>query len=110
MPERVTVRRWVFAGDESRIEDSHHTTFQPRLPEQRGSTPDREKQADDHEKPHPSGAIDGVRHVFGGLTASVLPPGQPVADEKRETEGQDQLWHQILEVEEVTHRWHRNPE
>jgi hypothetical protein len=41
---------------------------------------------------------------------SVPPPGEAVADEQRQPEPDDQLWKQVLEVEDVAHFGHANPE
>lgn len=45
------------------------------------------------------GVFDSLRR----LTASVLPPGKPVADDQCQAQGEDQLGKEVLEVEYVAH-------
>ena len=40
----------------------------------------------------------------------MLPPGEPVAHDQGQTEPNDQLRQQVLDVEEVAHAGHANPE
>lgn len=71
----------------------------PVLREEGDRTPNDEDEADNHEKGDPARAICRVRHAFGSLTLSILPPGEAVPDDERSTQRQDELRQQVLEVE-----------
>ena len=73
------------------------------LGEQRDRSPGRHQDSDDHEKGDTTHPELGVLHSRRGLSLAMAPPGEPVADEEGETETEDQLREQVLEVEDVAH-------
>jgi hypothetical protein len=73
------------------------------LGEQRDGSPGRHQDSDDHEKGNPTRPIFGVFHPRRSLSLTMPPPGEAVADEESETETDDQLREQVLEVEDVAH-------
>jgi hypothetical protein len=64
-------------------------------------SPHGEHDSHHDQEDHPSGSVPGTFHSFGRLSLTVLPPGQSVTDDQGQTDCQDHLRQQILEVEYV---------
>ena len=80
------------------------------LGEQRDGPPDRHQDSDDHEKSNATGPIVGALDSGRRPPLAMSPPGKPVAHEKGEPQPDDELGEQVLEVEDVAHSGHANPE
>lgn len=71
--------------------------------QQSGQAPHGEQHANGHQKDHPARPVLSVLDSLWRLTSSMFPPGEAVANEEREPEGQDQFREQVLDVEEIAH-------
>jgi len=80
------------------------------LGEQRDGSPGRHEDSNHDEEGNTTRSIFGVLDSRRGLALAIPPPGEPIADEKGEAETHDQLGEQVLEVEDVAHSGHANPE
>ena len=71
--------------------------------EERHHPPDSHHQPDDDEEADPSRAVGSLLDPVRCGPPAMLPPGEAVADEHRQSEGDDQFGEEALHVEDVVH-------
>lgn len=73
------------------------------LGEQGHCSPDGHHHANNHEESHPARPILGRFDPHRRLSATVFPPGEPIADKEGKPQSNDQFGEQVLDIEEVAH-------